>query len=158
MNNQPRFIPKPGQVDYTNIRYAPTINIVVTYKGKVLAVKRSANLRIHPNYWDWVCGFLDDQQSIEEKAYEELREELGLRPKDIVKLTRGQPIIDEDAEYSKTWLIIPILAEVKTDQFTLDWEASQGKWFTPKELQQLDFVPGSLTVAGEFFPELQYTR
>ena len=72
---QPKFIPKPGQIDYTNIRYAPTVNIVVEYKGKIFCVQRASDLRLYPNYWDWVCGFLDDNKSIEEKAYEELKED-----------------------------------------------------------------------------------
>lgn len=152
---QPKFIPKPGQVDYTNIRYAPSINIVVEHEGKIFCVQRSPDMRLYPNYWDWVCGFLDDDKSIEEKAYEELSEELGLDTEDIESLTRGEPWIDEAPEYRKTWLLVPVLAKVRTDHFTLDWEASQGAWFTPHELKKLDLVPESLRTAEQFFPELQ---
>lgn len=153
---QPKFIPKPGQIDYTDIRYAPTVNIVVTSNGKIFCVKRSADMRLYPNLWDWICGFLDDDKSIEEKAREELFEELGLTADGIVELMRGQPWIDEAPEYKKTWIIIPVLAEVREDSFTLDWEASEGAWFTPAELKKLDMVPGSLRTAAEFFPELAY--
>jgi len=151
---QSKFIPKPGQVDYTNIRYAPVINIVVMFKDKIYCVKRSPDMQLYPNYWDWVCGFLDDNQSIEEKAYEELSEELGLKQDDIESLTRGEPWIDEAPEYKKTWLIVPVLAKVKTDKFTLDWEATEGKWFEPKELRELGMVPGSLKTAEPFFPDI----
>jgi len=151
---QPKFVPKPGQTDYTDIRYAPTVNIVVVYGRKILCVQRAVDLRLYPGQWDWVCGFLDDDQSIEEKAYEELREELGLRPEDVESLTRGQVRIDEAPEYGKTWLIVPLLAKVKTDTFTLDWEASRGRWFSPEELKTLDLVPNSLPTAAQFFPEL----
>lgn len=152
---RPKFIPKPGQTDYTNIRYAPTVNIVITYKGKIFCVKRSAEMRLYPNQWDWVCGFLDDSKSIEEKVYEELSEELGINPDDIASLTRGEPWIDEAPQYKKTWLIVPVLAKVKTDQFKLNWESQDSGWFTPKELEKLDLVPGSLKSAGRFFPELR---
>ncbi len=146
---QPKFIPKPGQIDYTTIRYAPVVNVVVTYQGKIFCVQRSADMRLYPNYWDWICGFLDDNKSIEEKAYEELEEELGLGTNDIESLTRGEPWIDEAPEYNKTWLIVPVLAKVKTNKFTLNWEAQRGKWFTPEELKTLDLVPGSLrTIEG----------
>jgi 8-oxo-dGTP pyrophosphatase MutT (NUDIX family) len=151
---EPTFIPKPGQVDYTNIRYAPTVNIVVTHNGKILCVQRSADLRHYPGKWDWICGFLDDSQSIEDKTREELREELGLDAADIESLVRGQAIVDEAPEYHKTWFIVPVLAKVKTDRFTLDWEASRGQWFEPSELKTLDMVPDSLPVASQFFPEL----
>jgi NADH pyrophosphatase NudC (nudix superfamily) len=154
MVSQPKFVPKPGQVDYTNIRYAPTVNIVVVYDGKIFCVKRSPDMRLYPNLWDWICGFLDDDKSIEEKIYEELQEELGLDRKDIESLTRGEPWIDEAPEYHKTWLIVPVLAVVKTNKFTLDWEASEGGWFTPDELKELKMPPGSLNTAARFFPEL----
>jgi NADH pyrophosphatase NudC (nudix superfamily) len=150
---QPKFIPKPGQVDYTNIRYAPVVNIVVTFKGKIYCVKRSPDMRLYPNYWDWVCGFLDDDKSIEEKAYEELSEELDIKPTDIESLTRGAPWIDEAPGYKKTWLIVPVLAKVKTDQFTLDWEATEGKWFKLEELKELGMVPGSLKTIKSFLEE-----
>lgn len=152
---QPKFIPKPGQVDYTDIRYAPTVNIVVTRNSKIFCVKRSAKMHIYPNKWDWICGFLDDNKSIEEKVYEELEEELGIGPGDIESLTRGEPWIDEAPEYKKTWLIVPVLAKVKTDKFRLDWEAQDSGWFTPEELTKLDLVAGSLKTAARFFPELK---
>lgn len=151
---QPKFVPKPGQVDYTTIRYAPTVNIVVTHAGKLFCVKRSPDMRLYPNYWDWVCGFLDDNQSIEDKAREELHEELGLEDKDIAALERGKPWVDEAPQYQKTWLIIPVLARVTVDTFRLDWEASEGAWFTPAAVRTLDMVPGSLQTAAAFFPEL----
>ena len=102
-----------------------------------------------------MCGFLDDNQSIEDKAREELREELGITDNDIVSLKRGQVVIDEAPDYKKTWLIVPVLAEVNTDKFTLDWEAQQGEWFTPEGLRKLDFVPNSMTIAKQFFSEVQ---
>jgi len=154
MTKEPKFIPKPGQVDYTNIRYTPTVNTIVMYKGKILAVRRPAGMRLYPNYWDWVCGFLDDNKSIEDKVLEELEEELGLEKKDVVKFKRGQVIIDEAPQYNRTWLIIPVLAEVKTNKLKLNWEASRADWFTPQELKKLDFVPGGLNTGAQFFPEL----
>lgn len=153
--SESKFIPKPGQVDYTNIRYAPTINIVVTHADKILLVKRSRELRLYPGKWDWICGFLDDDKSIEEKAIEELGEELGLQEHQIESLTRGDVRMDESESYKKTWIIVPIHAEVTTTKYTLDWEASEAKWFRPEELRQLDMPSGALLTGAEFFPELR---
>ena len=44
---QPKFIPRPGQVDYTNIRYAPVVNTIVVHSGKVLLVQRSSEMRLY---------------------------------------------------------------------------------------------------------------
>jgi NADH pyrophosphatase NudC (nudix superfamily) len=152
--NEPKFVPKPGQVDYTNIRYAPALDVIVVHDSKILLAKRSANRRLYPNYWATIDGFLDDDKSIEEKAYEELLEEVGIVRSDVTSITRGQVMIQEDAAIGKTWLIVPVLAQVKTDKFTLDWEASEARWFAPKEVAELDLLPGALDVIGQFFPEV----
>lgn len=149
---EPTFIPKPGQVDYANIRYAPCVKVIPVYKGKVLLVRRTEDRRLYPGYWDVINGFLDDHSSIEKKATEELREEAGIRQDDIVSFKRGQASIIEDPEYNKTWLIVPILAEIKTATFTLDWEATEAAWFTPGDVAKKKLIPGTSEIIAQFFP------
>lgn len=76
--SKPKFKPKPGQVDFTNIRWAPVINCVVKHQDKILLVKRSKELNLYPGYWNGISGFLDDQRSLTEKVEEEIKEELGI--------------------------------------------------------------------------------
>lgn len=151
---EPKFVPKPGQVDYTNIRYAPVLDVVVTRNGKILLAKRSDDRRLYPNYWANVAGFLDDQEDIETKAYEELSEELGIESSDVAAIKRGFVSLKEAPDINKTWLIVAVLATVKTDKFTLDWEASEARWFAPEDVHKLDLMPGTLEVIGQFFPEV----
>ncbi|MCG2693290.1 hypothetical protein L6279_04270 [Candidatus Parcubacteria bacterium] len=42
-----KFIPKPGQIDYTRKKSAPVINCVVKYQDKVLILKRSKKMAGH---------------------------------------------------------------------------------------------------------------
>ena len=151
---EPKFVPKPGQVDYTNIRYCPALDVVITRNGKILLAKRSADRRMFPDCWAAVAGFLDDDSGIETKAYEELSEEMGLDRSNVIKLTRGQVIMRDDPKQKKTYFIVTMLAEVNTDKFTLDWEASEARWFSPKEVPKLDLMPGMKQVIGQFFPEV----
>jgi len=151
---QPAFTPKPGQVDYTNIRYCPVVNVIPVYNGKALFVQRAADLTFYPNYWHCIAGFLDDQQSIEEKAHEELGEELGWQAKDIIKLEHGRVVLTEAPEYGKTYLVVPVLATVSQAAVKLDWEASRAKWFEPREIKELKLLPGFLDIVGQFFPEV----
>ena len=151
---EPKFIPKPGQVDYTDIRYAPVLDVVVTRHGKILLAKRSADRLVYPDCWAAVAGFLDDDEDIETKAYEELLEELGIERAKVLKLTRGQVLLRDVPKYKKTYLIVPLLAEVNTDEFILDWEASEARWFAPEEIPKLDLMPGMLNVIGQFFSEV----
>lgn len=151
---EPTFIPKPGQVDYTDIRYAPCVKVIPVCKGKILLVRRTEDRRLYPGYWDVINGFLDDYSSIEEKAAEELKEEAGIGQDDIVSFKRGQASVIEDPAYKKTWLIVPVLAQIKTDTFTLDWEATEAAWFAPEEVARKKLIPGTLEIIAQFFPEM----
>jgi NADH pyrophosphatase NudC (nudix superfamily) len=150
--SEPKFSPKRGQVDYTNIRYAPVVNTLLVKDNKILLVKRSNKLRLYPNFWNGISGFLDDSKSIEEKVIEELGEELSLKPAEISEIRIGRPFIQEAPEYKKTWLVVPVMAKVARDNFRLDWEAQEAKWFAPKEAYELKLMPGFDKVLKEFYP------
>lgn len=145
-----KFVATPGQIDYTNIRYAPVVNTVVAHGGKVLLVQRSPDMRLYPGYWNGVSGFLDDNRSVEEKVAQELQEELGIAPQDIESLARGQVLLQEAPEYHKTWFVVPVLVRVKNVDFKLDWEAATAKWYLPAEVKALDLLPGFDAVVNQF--------
>ena len=151
---EPKFVPKPGQTDYTNIRYAPVINSLVMHKDKILLVRRSSDMRLYPDHWNGISGFLDDSSSIEDKIYEELREELGLSKFAVDSMERGRPFIQEAPEYKKTWLVVPVLVRLNQVKLKLNWEASHAEWFTVNEVKKLDLLPGFIDVVAEFYPEV----
>ena len=99
-------------------------------------------MKFYPNLWNGISGFLDDGKSIEQKAKEEIKEELGLEEKNILKIKQGKIFEIEEPEYSKTWIVHPILVEVNTDKIKLDWEAQNYKWLKDKEVKNFNFVPG----------------
>lgn len=137
-----KFNPKPGQIDYTHARWAPVINCVVKFKDKILVVKRNQKLNFYPGYWNGVAGFLDDHKSLEEKVEEEIKEELNLSLKDIRRIRLGEIFDQEEPKYKKTWIVHPVLAEVKTDKIKLDWEAENYRWIKPNEAKKLKLLPG----------------
>lgn len=139
---EPKFVPKPGQIDYTHIRRAPVINCIVEYKGKILIMKRSAGMRFYPGYWHCIAGFLDDGRSVEEKVREELKEELGIGKKDILSLREGPLLEKDEPKYKKTWIIHPVLVKLKTDTVKLNWEAETYRWVIPEELKDYKLMPG----------------
>jgi NADH pyrophosphatase NudC (nudix superfamily) len=145
-----KFIPKKGQIDFTNVRYCPVVNTIVTHDGKTLLVQRSDSMRLYPSYWNGISGFLDDSKSINEKVYEELSEELGIAQSNVQSLQIGQVLLQEAPEYHKTWLVVPVLAKVTSPDFKLDWEASQAKWFTVDEIKKLKLLPGFEEVIEQF--------
>lgn len=139
---KPIFKPKPGQVDYTNARWAPVINCVLKYKDKILVVERSKKLNFYPRYWNGISGFLDDQRSLNEKVYDELKEELGISKTNIKIIKLGEIFDQDESKYKKTWVVHPVLVEVKNDKIKLDWEARNYKWLTLQEVKKLKLLPG----------------
>lgn len=136
------FEARPGQMDYTHARWVPVINCVVKCGRKVLVVRRSKKLHLYPDYWNGVSGFLDDKKSLREKVYEELREELSVSKKNVRKIVLGEVFDQEAPEYGKTWVVHPVLVEVKTDSIKLDWEAEEYRWLTFQETKNLKLLPG----------------
>lgn len=139
---EPRFTPRPGQVDYSGIRYCPVINCVLQHNDKILLVQRSESMHLYPGYWNGLSGFLDDHKSVEEKVYEEVEEEVGLCAKDIVSITRGQVIVQEAPDYDKTWIVFPVRAVTSQQTIKLAWEAASYQWVSVEEAMQLSLVPG----------------
>lgn len=143
-----KFKPKPGQVDYTNVRWAPIINCVVLCKDKILLVKRSKNLKFYPGRWNGISGFLDDKRSIEQKVKDELAEEIGIKEKDIISIKVGHVFDLDEPKYKKTWIVHPILVRMRAskclraNKIKLDWEAKEFKWIRPKEAEKFKLVPG----------------
>jgi len=149
---KPSFKLKPGQIDYTRARWAPVINCVLKYKNKLLVVQRSKELNFYPGYWNGVSGFLDDQRSLDQKVFDELWEELGISKAKIKKIQLGEIFDQEEPKYKKTWIVHPVLVEVKTDKITLDWEARNYKWLTFEEVGELKLLPGFNEVLRRISP------
>jgi 8-oxo-dGTP pyrophosphatase MutT (NUDIX family) len=137
-----KFQPKTGQVDYHDIRYAPVINCVVKHQEKILLVERSSDMNYYPGYWNGISGFLDDKQDLEQKVRQELKEEIGLDEQDIKSIKYGEIFHQDEPKYNKTWIVHPVLVEVKTDKIKLDWEAQNYKWLSFFEAKEYKLLPG----------------
>jgi isopentenyldiphosphate isomerase len=147
----PKFKPEPGQVDYTNARWAPVINCVLKFKDKILIVKRNEDLNFYPGYWNGISGFLDDSKSLEEKAKQEIKEELGIGEEHIISIRLGEIFDQEEPKYKKTWIVHPVLVEVNTDKIFLDWEAQNYQWTDLEKVKNLELLPGFNQVLQKLF-------
>jgi len=147
---KPKFKPKSGQVDYTRARWAPVINCLVKYKNKFLLVQRNKSLNFYPGLWNGISGFLDDKRSLEQKAKNEIKEELGISSNNIKKIRLGKVFDQEERKYGKTWIVHPVLVEINTDRIKLDWEAKKYKLVSLIETRKLKLVPGFDRVLKEF--------
>lgn len=137
-----KFKPRAGQIDFTNARFAPVINCVVKYRGKILLLQRSKELNFYPGYWNGVSGFLDDKRSLEQKIKDEVSEETGIPKKMVKKVWLGEIFHHDAPKYKKTWIVHPAVVEVKTDKIQLDWESQNYKWIKPSQAKQYKLMPG----------------
>ncbi len=144
-----KFQPQAGQTDYTDKSEAPVMNSIVKFGDKILLLKRSKKLKFYPDCWSGVSGFLDDNKSVEEKAKEELKEEIGIGENDILSVKQGGMFQRIDADYNKKWLVHPVLVEVKTDKIRLNWEADDYRWVELEEIKNFELIPGFETLLGK---------
>jgi 8-oxo-dGTP diphosphatase len=150
MPAEPAFVPRPGQVDYTHIRYAPVLNAVVVCRGEVLLLQRSSGMRSYPGRWCGVSGYLDDDRSVEDKARQEILEEVGITADRVVGTRRGTVLLQEAPELGKSWLVVPVLVHVRGRQYRLDWESQAAGWFDMAGALRLPLLPGFEAVIAQY--------
>jgi len=133
-----------GRIDYSHSDTAPVIVIFIKYKDKIILLKRSNKVRTYQGKWNTVAGYLDEIKPINEKIFEELREELKIKKSNISLIRMGTPYTFKDVkvEVNKTWIVHPFLIELKNKpEIKLDWEHIEYKWIKPEELKNFDTPP-----------------
>jgi 8-oxo-dGTP pyrophosphatase MutT (NUDIX family) len=150
MTAEPKFVARPGQVDYTHVRYAPVLNALVVCQGKVLLLQRSSGMRSYPNCWCGISGYLDDNRSVEDKVRQEMQEEVGITDDRVLAMERGTVLLQEAPECDKSWLVVPVLVRVKGAEYRLDWESQAAGWFSLSEALVLDLLPGFEAVIAQY--------
>lgn len=130
-----------GRIDYSNSAIAPVITVFIKYKDKILLLKRSDKVRTYQGKWNTVAGYLDELKPIREKVLEEIKEEIGINEDNFLSIRIGEPYEFTDFEVNKTWVIHPILVELKyKPDIKLDWEHTEYKWIKPEELKEFEVV------------------
>ena len=147
---EPVFVPRADQVDYTHIRYAPVLNAVVVCRGKALLLQRSSGMRSYPNHWCGISGYLDDDQSVEDKARQEMVEEVGITGDSILSMQRGTVLLQEAPDHGKSWLVVPVLVHVSNRRYRLDWESQAAAWFSITDAMRLPLLPGFEAVITQY--------
>ena len=70
----------------------------------------------------------------------------------MISVTQGEVFEYDDPRYNKTWIIHPVLVDVKTDAIRLDWEAKDSRWVTLEEVKEYNVLPGFERVLSTLFP------
>jgi len=135
----PRF--PDGRINYTGCVRAPVLNCVVRYQGQVLLLQRSDKVANYKGYWNFVAGFLDYVKPLEEKALDEVTEEIGITNDDVQSVRCAEPYEVFDSNLKKTWIVHPVLVDLKRKpDVKLDWEHTNYAWILPTELSKYEVV------------------
>jgi 8-oxo-dGTP pyrophosphatase MutT (NUDIX family) len=131
-----------GRIDYSHADRALVLTCFVRFEGKILLLKRSEQVRTYRGKWHAVAGYIDEPKPVREKALEELKEELGVRAEQVSDLRLGAPFEFTDLASRKSWIVYPVLAELKEKpQVRLDWEHVEFRWVLPEEIRNYATVP-----------------
>lgn len=83
-----------------------TMHALIEYQGRYLILQRADN-RSNPGYWNCVTGHVKEEESVEETALREVKEETNLDG-EIIKI--GKPLIHFNKD--QRWVILAYLIEV----------------------------------------------
>lgn len=139
-----KVLPKmaTGEIDYSSAKTAVVVTVFVMHKQKVLIVKRSRKVSGYKGKWNAISGYVDEMRPIREIALKEISEEVRINKSNVLKVKPGKVYSFRDAKEKMKWVVCPYLVETKRKpRIILDWENTDYKWISPKEISNFDIVP-----------------
>ncbi len=113
----------------------------LTYRGKILILKRSAKVGSYQGAWAGISGYIEEGEQPLDTALKEIEEETGLKIGKEALLKVGEPIPAYDKDKDVLWLVHPFLFKAPTNKIRLDWEHETYAWIKPKEIKRYNTVP-----------------
>ncbi len=100
--------------------------------GEFLVVRRSEK-KTFPGHWAFPGGFVEKNETPEEAAERETREETTL---EVDIIDGGEPFT-RDGSYGEI-KVYPFLAETTSKDVELDWEHDDYRWVDIEEVKELE--------------------
>ena len=127
------------------MNYFQPVGLAVIQKGNsYLLTLRKDVYEDFNNKWQLPGGGIEFGETPEEAVVREVREELGVE----VVIKRLIPLIDTRVRQKWQGIFISYLCEMKneSDCIVLNEEATQWKWFTLEEMQEIAVLSGCMEI------------
>lgn len=103
------------------------VAVVVEWQGKIALFRRSQKLTHDSGLWHCITGYLEKGATPAQQAADELIEETGLHPEDLLDLLQGPDVILKD-DRDKWWMIHTFIAVSNRRRLKIDWEHDAYRW------------------------------
>ena len=124
------------------MRSTRIVTSFIKYNDQILILKRSEKVRSMKGLWSGVSGIIENNENPIDRAKIEIFEEVGIKEKEIRLVKKLEKMKIQSQQYKNhEWEIFPFLFETNNESIELNWENSEFKWITPKELKNYQTVP-----------------
>lgn len=123
-----------------------SIRSVVTsfleHEGKILLLRRSDQVHTYQGRWAGVSGSIEAGRTPEQQSRVEIFEETGLTDQDVRLAATGEPLLVDDPDGARRWLVHPFrFLVLQPERIRLDWEHVEMRWIDPADLGTFATVP-----------------
>lgn len=116
---------------------------IIINEEKIFVAKRSETMNL-PLKWEFPGGKVNENETDEECIHRELQEELNIKVKIIDRLKNHYH------NYGETRInLIPFVVKYYGGKIIL-LEHSEARWFSPKELLELDWAAADIAILHNF--------
>jgi len=122
---------------------AEVVTCFLEYENRILILKRSNRVKTYKGHWAGISGYIEKDETPLDAAKKEIKEETGIASKDCRLIRKGK-VINISSEYDGkiyAWIIHPFLFATKTNEILLDWEHTEYRWITPRDIRRYKTVP-----------------
>lgn len=126
-----------GSFELPDLKARYVVTAVLRHRRNILIVQRSKAVGTFRGRWSAISGYLEDRESPERRARQEVREETGIR-KVVLRASRPPFLVRQD---SLVYVVHPFLFDVSNRRVRLDWENVAHRWIRPEELRRYKTVP-----------------
>lgn len=128
-----------SEIEAGKLELKHVVSCFLENRAKILILKRSTKVSTYKGKWATVSGYIENYEEAIKTAKREIEEEVGLNFESCKLIKKGDIIYARDGDI--IWAIHPFLFSIPSKRIKLDWEHTDYKWISPKEVRKYKTVP-----------------